>query len=149
MKKVWMMLCAVLTAWACQSAQDVPFTEVDHYYFRNDAAIPGSPRIDSQEAFNALFGPAAVMGTGGQPPAVDFSKEFVIAVVEPVTDVLTELLPVSLDRQGGDLIFTYEERTGETVGWSMQPLLLIKVDRAYDATNIRLVCQEGSLPPGD
>jgi hypothetical protein len=62
----------------------------------------------------------------------------VIAVVNPVTDVYTELKPVSLVRDGKELVFTYEEKTGDKQGWSMQPVLLVKVNRNDDPGKVRL-----------
>ncbi|MBQ9819821.1 MAG: pyridoxamine 5'-phosphate oxidase family protein [Bacteroidales bacterium] len=124
-----------------ETSGPVPFQEVERYFFRNDAAIPEDARIDSQEAFDRLFAPAAVMGRGGTPTPVDFSRETVIAVVCPVTDRATELRPESLVREGGELVFTCTETVGEPQGWSMQPVLLVKVNRSFDTGKVRVVKQ--------
>ena len=138
MKKIMFLLAAIVALASCQRTADVPYMELDNYFFRNDAVIPENPRIDTQESFESLFGMAAVMGKGGQPTPVDFSSEIVIAVVNPVTDVYTELKPVSLVRDGKELVFTYEEKTGDKQGWSMQPVLLVKVNRNDDPGKVRL-----------
>jgi hypothetical protein len=50
------------------------------------AAIPQNPVVTSQEAFDSLYHAAAVMGKDGAPTAIDFSKQFVIGVVLPLTN---------------------------------------------------------------
>ncbi len=138
MKKLIALLAGILTVASCSVRKDVPFTQLDHYFFKNGQEIPADPKIDTEEEFSALFGMAAVMGKDGIPIPVDFSKEFVIAVVKPVTDQLTELSPISLQMSDGDLVFTYSETTGEKMSWSMQPLLLVKADRRYGTAAVRL-----------
>ena len=138
MKKLLLFLASVIALVSCKGSSDVPFTELDRYYFKNGQEIPGNPKIDSAEAFSELFGVAAVMGEDGQPTPVDWGKEIVIAVVNPVTDQATELTPESLSLKNGELVFTYKETVGESQSWTMQPILLIKVDRKYGAETIRL-----------
>ena len=81
---------------------------------------------------------APVMGEGGKPTPVDFGKEFVIAVVYPVTEYHTELDPESLRQENGELVFTCEETVGEKQSWSMQPVLLVKVSRKYETETVRI-----------
>ena len=139
MRRVILFIAAILSIASCKQAADIPFEEVKNYFFRNDADIPESPVIDSSEQFGKLFGAAAFMGKDGQPTPIDFNKEFIIAVVNPVTDCLTELAPESLQKVDGELVFTYRETIGEQQSWTMRPMLLIKVDRQYKADTVRLV----------
>ena len=121
---------------------EVPYTELKHYFFRNDAEIPTTPKIDTREQFDSLFGMAAVMGTEGQPTAVDFERQFVVAIVLPVTNQQTELdgerLFAWTDLLGhSNLQFDYSvDRDSDTLSYTMQPVLLIAVDRQYDANLI-------------
>ena len=123
---------------------NVPYTELKNYFFRNDAKIPTNPKIDSQEQFDSLFGMATVMGVEGQPTAVDFERQFVVAVVLPVTNQQTELsckrLYTYKDLLGyANLVFEYSvDRDSDTLSYTMQPVLLIAVDRQYDAECISL-----------
>lgn len=121
-----------------QNCTEVPFTKLNRYFFKNGQTIPDNPKINTAEEFAQLFGMATVMGENGKPEPVDFEKEFVIAVVLPVTDVHTELVPVSLKVADGKLVFKYEERIGDKQTWSMQPLLLIKVSRQYEQPAVEL-----------
>ncbi len=138
MRRIILFIAALLSLSSCKQASTIPFEEVKNYFFRNDADIPESPVIDSSEQFGELFGAAAFMGNGGQPTSIDFDKEFVIAVANPVTDCSTELVPESLRKEDGELVFTYQETIGEQQSWTMQPVLLVKVDRKYRSEAVRL-----------
>ena len=138
MRRIILFIAALLSLASCKQASDIPFEEVKNYFFRNNAEIPESPLIDSSEQFESLFGTAAFMGKDGQPTSIDFDKEFVLAVVNPVTDCSTELVPESLRKEDGELVFTYQETIGEQQSWTMQPILLVKVDRKYKAEAVRL-----------
>ncbi|MBO6081508.1 MAG: hypothetical protein J6P46_00610 [Bacteroidales bacterium] len=138
MKRVLLFLASIMALVSCKGPSDVPYTELDHYYFKNGQDIPGNPKLDTEEAFASLFGMAPVMGESGKPTPIDFSKEFVIAVVCPVTEYHTELDPESLRMENGELVFTYTEAVGEKQSWSMQPILLVKVSRKYETETVRI-----------
>ena len=138
MKRTILFIITVLSVISCQQSSSIPFEEVKNYFFRNGATIPDNPIVDSSEQFGELFGTATFMGNNGQPTAIDFDKEFVIAVVNPVTDCFTELVPESLHKEGNELIFTYNETVGEKQSWTMQPVLLVKVDKKYRTDHVRL-----------
>ena len=138
MKRVLLFLASIMALVSCKGPSDVPYTELDHYYFKNGQDIPGNPKLDTEEAFASLFGMAPIMGESGKPTPVDFSKEFVIAVVCPVTEYHTELDPESLRMENGELVFTYTEAVGEKQSWSMQPILLVKVSRKYETETVRI-----------
>lgn len=123
---------------------EVPYTVLKHYFFRNDAQIPTNPKIDTQEQFDSLFGMATLMGPNGQPTAVDFERQFVISVVSPVTNRQTEFYDEHLyaykDLLGkSNLYFWYSANRGtDTLSYTMQPILLIAVDRQYDAEQVSI-----------
>ena len=138
MKRIFLFLTCVAALVACAGPKDVPYTELDHYFFKNGQDVPGNPKIDTEEAFATLFGIATVMGESGKPTPVDFDKEFVIAVVKPVTENETELEPESLRMENGELVFTYDETVGERQSWTMRPVLLVKVSREYETETVRV-----------
>ena len=112
----------------------VAFQEAHHYFIKN--TIPNEDlknmKIESQVVFDSIFGMATVMGGNGKPTEIDFSKQFVLAVINNSTDVSTELAPISLklgDR--GQLLFEYQVKLGEHLGWEMRPYLIVVVDKAY------------------
>ena len=135
------LLCIVMALLgSCSPSGNVPFDTVRNYFFRNDASVPSSPKISSQEQFDSLFGAAAFMGKDGQPTSIDFDRQFVIAVVLPETDIETTLEPLSLSRSGGELTFTYEKKEGGKVSNTMRPVLLVAVDKAYETETVVLKC---------
>lgn len=138
MKRFLLFLASIMTLVSCTDPKDVPYTELDHYFFKNGQGIPDNPMIDTEEAFASLFGMAPIMGENGKPTPIDFGKEFVIAVVNPVTESHTELKPESLRKENGELVFTYSETMGEKQSWSMQPILLVKVSRKYETGTVRM-----------
>lgn len=138
MKKILFILIALMPLLSCHQPTDVSYEQMKNYFFRNDAAIPSSPLIDSAEQFESLFGAAAFMGEKGAPTPVDFEKEFVIAVVCPVTDQSTTLTPESLQKKDDELVFTYQKTVGDKQSWSMQPVLLVKVSREFLSERITL-----------
>ena len=125
---------------SCSPSGNVPYDTVRNYFFRNDATVPASPKISSQEQFDSLFGAAAFMGKDGQPTSIDFGRQFVIAVVLPETDIETTLEPLSLTRSGGELTFTYVKKEGGKVSYTMRPVLLVAVDKADETETVVLKC---------
>ena len=138
MKRILLLLACLTALASCKGPSEVPFTELDRFFFKNGQALPQDPKVDTAEEFATYFGAAAVMGEGGKPTPIDWAHEFVIAVVNPVTDRSTELAPESLVLQDGELVFTYTETVGEQQTWTMQPILLIKVDRKYEGKAVRV-----------
>ena len=138
MKRFLLFLAGIMALVSCTGPKDVPYTELEHYFFKNGQDIPDNPIIDSEEAFVSLFGMAPILGESGKPTPIDFEKEFVIAVVNPVTEFHTEVKPVSLRMENGELVFTYNETVGEKQSWSMQPILLVKVSRKYENIIVRM-----------
>ena len=115
----------------------VPYEIARNYFKRQDDQEDVLPfKITSEEELLRFFGYAAFMGRNGEPTKIDFDNQFVIPVVHPVTDIVTELNPVSLIQEKSGLTFTYRENLGEKTTFSMQPILLVIVNRSdlYDAT---------------
>lgn len=109
---------------------DIPFTLAERYFFKNNVGQLESPVITTEKEFRSLFGTAPVMGESGKPTAIDFAKQYVIAVVKPETDFSTTLEPVSLKRdEQGTIVFTYQVKKGEKQSYAILPCLLIIVDK--------------------
>ena len=150
MKKITFILVMLLTIVACSEKQsapignetgskDVPFEVARNYFFKNNSAIfPDNPQITTEEEFNKFFGMAATMGKKGKPTAIDFSKQFVIAVVLPVTDIETEINPVKVEEKGDSLLYSYEIKKGEKQSYSIQPVSIIILDKKYENKTIVL-----------
>ena len=136
------LAAAMVLAFSCTSSEDVPYEVVKNYFFRNDAEIPASPLITTQEQFDSLFGAAAFMGKDGQPTHVDFDRQSVIAVVLPETDIETTLRPLSLTRSSGSLTFTYGKEENDKLSYTIRPVLLVATNKAEGAESVVLKCEK-------
>ena len=134
MKKTALILLAVIGLISCKKEPEtisVPFEKLEHYFSTTEVTSPTSRKIMDQDTFDNMFGYGAVMGDQQAP--LDFTKEFVIAILNPSTDEQTKLSPVSLEKKSDSLVFTYNEKIGEKTSSISKPILLIRVDRQYDA----------------
>ncbi|MGS2763157.1 hypothetical protein [Sinomicrobium sp. M5D2P9] len=140
MKSFMYMICVLgiagLAVAACQStakSTDIPFEVAENYFVKNDVEELPDPKIETAGQFEAVFGAAATMGKNGMPTAIDFTRQFVIAVALPETDKDTSIKPVSLQRTAsGEVVFTYSVRTGENMSFSVRPSLVIIVNKTHD-----------------
>ncbi|MBO7434674.1 hypothetical protein J6U76_01580 [bacterium] len=98
-------------------------------------------KITTQTEFDRYFGMAAVMG--GQPTAIDFDRQFVIAIVLPETNHSTTIRPGTLTDEGGALKLEYavSVAAGENT-WTAVPLSLLVVDKRYERENVVLLRKE-------
>ncbi len=152
MKKILFAFAAIVALAACGNKQvatptsednvessEVAFEVAKNYFFKNDQMIPEYPKIVSEEEFTKLFGMTTTMGEDGKPTAIDFTKQFVLAIVLPVTDFATEINPVKVEEKGDSLLYTYEIKSGEKQSFSIQPVSIIILDKKYENKRIVLV----------
>lgn len=116
-----------------QSEVAVPFVEARNYFVSNTfrEGQLADPKIESEEEFDAVFGMARTMGEGGKPTEIDFSKQYVIAVVGKVSDRSPAMAPVSLRQKKGKIILTYSYKEGEKQSYTSQPSLILIVSKQY------------------
>lgn len=121
-------------------ANEVTFEVAKNYFFKKGSdVLPEGQKITSEEAFNNLFGMATTMGKDGKPTPIDFSKQFVLAIVLPVTDFSTEINPVKLEEKGNSLLYSYKVKKGEKQTFNMQPVSIIVIDKKYENKEVVLV----------
>ncbi len=142
MKKILIALAAFIIA-ACENKQEsapaesgkannaVAFEVAKNYFFKNDQEIPASPKITTAEEFRKLFGMATTMGEDGKPTPIDFTKQFVLAIVLPVTNLAMDITPDRLEEKGDTLFYFYNAKEGDAQSYSTQPILLIILDKKY------------------
>lgn len=113
----------------------IPYTVAKNYFVKNSVTDTVACKITTRNEFDRLFGMATIMGENGKPTPVDFDKEYVIAVIRPVTDSSTTLIPVSLEKTKEDaILFSYKTETGKKQTYSVHPCLIIVVDKRYNGT---------------
>lgn len=118
----------------------VHYTELHNYFHNNDASMPSSPLITTQKEFDAQFGMAAYMGKGGQPTPVNFKKQVVLAIVLPVTNKSTDIDSISVKQSRKDeLTLAYTVHEGVDMGYSIQPVYLMAIDKKYKNYKVNVV----------
>lgn len=103
---------AVAPAESGENSNEVAFEVAKNYFFKNNQEIPSSPKITTSEEFGKLFGMATTMGKEGKPTEIDFTNQFVLAIVLPITNLATEINPIKLEEKGDTLFYFYD-----TKGW--------------------------------
>lgn len=141
MKKLLFIVAAAILMVSCgvaNKAKQVDYTEAHGYFVRNDAPPHPSCYYDSKEAFDSIFGCAAFMGEGGTPTQIDFTRQSAIAVIGCETNRPTKYIPVSLISQAGTLCLKYNVEEAAPTTYTIVPLLLLVLDKAYASPNIKL-----------
>lgn len=146
MKRFLIFLAAVLSFICCQTETAIPFSVARNYFVRSDADVPENVRITDQATFEGVFGMAAFMGRDGQPTSIDWDREFVIAVVKPVTDVETVMEPLSLIKKGESLVLSYSLVSGQDISYTIRPFFIIVVDKQWE--DLPVVFDEQPNIPG-
>ena len=123
----------------CVGANKISFQVAKNYFLKNDQEIPASPKITTAEEFEKFFGMATTMGEDGKPTEIDFKKQFVLAVVLPVTNHATVIIPHRLEEKGDTLFCFYDAKVGEVQPYSMQPISLIILDMKYADKEVVMV----------
>lgn len=132
MKKIIMLLCAAFLLMGCTKRQKaVEYQVAKNYFFVNNSPRSMSLKMTTELEFGKYFGMAAFMGKDGQPTEIDFKKQFVIAKVLPETDTLTHITPLSLTEEGKTLRLKCKITRGKKQSYTMQPFVLLIVDRKY------------------
>ena len=155
MKKVLFAFAALIALAACGNKQaaapisednkessEVAFEVAKNYFFKNDQVIPEYPKITTEAEFTKLFGMATMMGENGKPTAIDFTRQFVLAIVLPETDFATEINPVKVEEKGDSLLYTYEVKTGEKQSSRIQPVSIITLDKKYENKRVVFVNEQ-------
>ena len=108
----------------------IPYVVATNYFIKNNVdTVPET--VDNESDFQKYFGMAAVMGDGGTPTAIDFNKQFVIIASLPATDIDTNLTPIFLQKENGELVFTCNKTFGKKQSYTIHPFVMIVVDRQY------------------
>ena len=164
MKKILFAFAAMIVMAACGNKQAVAPAEGDeasnvvafevakNYFLKRSAEgrlqgknaqeIPASPKITTAEEFSKLFGMATTMGNDGKPTEIDFTKQFVLATVLPVTNLATEITPDRLEEKGDTLFYFYDAKVGEAQSYSTQPVSLIILDKKHADKTIVMVNEQ-------
>ena len=123
---------------AKKGAKSVPFTELEHYYVRNDVDCRQTQRLilDNKEDFEAFFGEGAV--TGGMPTDINWKRQFVVAILLPVTRKTTMVTPLEVKQSPGNVILYYRVITGRKTSYTMVPFTAVALDRSVEPQQLQV-----------
>lgn len=114
-----------------ESQATVNYTIAKNYFVKSSARTVSKLKIETEEQFNEVFGMATTMGDAGKPTPIDFSKQFVIAVILPESEVATLIEPVSLNNTSkNELTFNYRLTVGNKQSFTSVPFCAIIVNKA-------------------
>lgn len=129
-------LSIFFNVFACKNADEVPYTLAKNYFVRSDYPDGNLHmlKIESQEKFNSIFGMAPLMGDDGMPTDIDFSKSFVIALIDNTNNRTESLSVKSLTKENGKLKLLYDikERQESSSAFFRFSTIII-VDKKYMA----------------
>ena len=118
-------IAATLTA--CTGS--VNYREASGYFFKNNQPCPKDILVITNKAeLERHFGYAATMSQ--RPTEVDFSKEAVLAIVLPETDLSTDIGIKGITSKQGSLTVNYKVNTGAKNSYTIQPMRMIVVDKS-------------------
>ena len=115
------------------TSEKVPYTEAKGYFIMNNVQNFNNGIITTEAEFQASFSGVATMGSA--PTSIDFTKQNVIAIVKPVTNLSPKLTAVSLTKYSdGKLEFVYKYTTGAEQTSYSRPILLVIFDKSCTGT---------------
>lgn len=151
MKNLVILLTVLLIPFSCtqqkghQNAK-VPYTEAKNYFVKNtyktDAII--FKKIISQKEFDEIFGMATTMGKNGKPTNIDFSKDYVIALIGKETNANDhpELEINDLTKRGNSVMGSYRLSAWSTdstpASYTIIPVKILIVSKKYDG-NVSMI----------
>lgn len=112
--------------------ENIPYTLAKNYFVKNTfTGELASPKIGNETEFNAVFGMATTMGAEGTPTPIDFTHQFVIAVISAKSDTAMSISPDDLSKTGNEILLKYSITKGEKQSFVSQPFLLLVIDNKY------------------
>jgi hypothetical protein len=109
---------------------NISFTLAKNYFVKNTVAKLENPKIETAQKFNEIFGMATTMAKDGKPTEIDFSKQYVVAVILPETDLSTNVSPISLLKNTkNEITLNYKSVVGQKQSWTTQPNFAIIIDK--------------------
>ena len=118
-------------------ATPIHYTTLENYYVRNDVDCSKQRRLifDNEQDFEAFFGMVATMG--GLPTAVNWNKQYVVAIVLPETKRATAIEPIAVKvAEDNVIVFSYHVKKGDKMAHSMVPFTAVAIDKPASAAKM-------------
>ncbi|MFS4473196.1 hypothetical protein [Chryseobacterium sp. T20] len=134
MKNIIIILISTLLISSCtvnNAQKDIPYQPARKYFVKNtyDNKDFTEKIISSQDEFERFFGAATTMGIDGKPTPIDFSKENVLALIYPKTNLEVKIIPVSLQENERNTVYSYKVVEGAPRGFMTIPNTIIIIQK--------------------
>ncbi|WP_101689913.1 hypothetical protein [Dysgonomonas massiliensis] len=138
MKSLIVSLCISLALISCGSQSKtisaVSYVVAKNYFVKNTVENKlFEVKITSQDEFDSFFGIARTMGEGGKPTAINFDSEFVIAVINPISDDVSGVECKDLIMSGEKLVLDYSLAKTDKQSFESRHALILIVDKKLEA----------------
>ena len=114
-------------------AEDVPHKIAYGYFPKTDSCMDCKP-IKSEQEFNKYFAKTFTQNESTKPTPIDFSKEFVVAVVYPATNekfnIGPRLMTIQPEKDTINVIYSFGEYSTKNTSIH-KPTILDILDRKY------------------
>lgn len=113
----------------------IPYTLANNYFVKNNFKIDSflSLKITNKSDFDAIFGMATTMGESGKPTPIDFSKQYVIALIGKETDYSTSFFVNSLKEINNQIEVSYKETVStQQQTYAIIPFTILLVNNTYN-----------------
>ena len=114
----------------------VPFTEATNYFIQNtfpEAALQ-LIKIENLEEFSSIFGAATTMVESGKPTIIDFSKHYVIALIDETSTLASEIKVTSISKAENSLILNVAntlKNEGKEQSYSSRPFKILILEKRF------------------
>lgn len=121
------------------TAQEIPYQIANNYFVNN--TYPDKEihvlKITSEQKFNEVFGMATTMGNEGKPTEINFSKSFVIAIIDSENKVTEKIYikDLRIERKKLNLRYGIKKRT-EPSSASFRFAKILILDRDFRKTKV-------------
>ncbi len=115
-----------------KNKKDIPFEIAKNYFVKNTVENNLlNLKISTQEDFEKYFGMATTMSKNGKPSPVNFSTQYVIAIVNKEAEKNINIAPQSLIQNEGNITLTYSITEGENQSYTSRTALILIIDNKY------------------
>ncbi|MDR2920263.1 MAG: hypothetical protein LBV72_12985 [Tannerella sp.] len=124
---------STLTTNTDATKKEIPFQTAERYFVKNTVENKNlTLKITNQEDFDNYFEAAATMGESGKPTVIDFSKQFVIAIIAESSSIEKNIIVSDLTSKENELSVSYKiDEKGEERSYVSRSLSLMIVDNKY------------------
>ncbi|PVH25576.1 hypothetical protein [Sphingobacterium corticibacter] len=113
----------------------IDYEVADHFLVKHTVKeVPSNPKIETKEEFDRIF---YCTEEDKKAHEIDFSKNYVIAVLAPDPALRTTVQPISLrDSEPDEVVFSYRWVSGSAQPDTTRSSIALVVDKKYDGTVI-------------